>query len=793
MSYMKKRHRIAVRTLVDYALRSGDLDMRFAAPGRPQEGIRAHQRVQRQRPEGYRAEVAVSTEIETAGLTLVIGGRIDGVLETETGILVEEIKSTTRDLTHFKERPDLCHWGQAKVYAFLLAEENTLDEISVQLTYVHLDSGETLELVESFSYGLLKAFFQDLVERYLHWASMLSDWRRLRDESLTGLDFPFKGYRPGQRHMAVAVYRTLRDGRQALVQASTGIGKTMAALFPALKTIGEGHIERIFFLTARNTGKQAGLSALDLLEKKGGRIKRVCLTAKEQICFSPEGSCTPDACEYARGHFDRLAGALHAAFALDNLEREAIEAMARDHRVCPFEFSLELALWADCILCDYNYAFDPRVYLRRFFDEESGAYAFLVDEAHNLVDRSREMFSARLCKADFLELRRAVKDRLPSVHGAAGKLAAWMRKAAKRPLGADGFGADPTPPEGIAQLLHGFAKSAERWLAKNEPAPFRELLLERYFEINGFLRVLDGFDDSYVTCYQAKGRDVTLKLFCMDPSRQLKAALARALATVFFSATLTPADYFETVLGCEDQPLKCSIPSPFPAERLKVLVADRVSTAYSKRAQGAGQIARLILSFVCSKKGNYLCFFPSYEYMAMAVEQFEPMAGELPIIVQERKMDEDQRRRFLERFRARGDRPLVGFAVMGGIFGEGIDLVGERLSGAVIVSVGLPGICPQRDLIRAYFDKWGRGFDYAYRFPGITRVLQAAGRVIRSEHDHGAILLVDSRFGRRDYSALLPSHWDMQRIGSIRQLEECLRHFWPADGCRSIEARTTEK
>lgn len=778
---MKERQRIAVRTLVDYALRSGDLDRRFASPGRPLEGIRAHQRVQKQRPDGYQAEVTVSIEVETADLILVIGGRIDGVLETQEGVLVEEIKSTTRDLEYFKNRLDPCHWGQAKVYAFLLAAEKGFNDISIQLTYVHLDTNETLELVETFHRENLEAFFQDLVTRYLKWATTLNDWRRIRDESLKTLSFPFAGYRPGQRAMAVAVYRTIRDGRQALIQAPTGIGKTMAALFPAVKTISEGLVDRFFFLTARNTGKQAAVYALNLLEEKGARLKRVCLTAKEQICFSPEASCNPDACEYARGHFGRLTEAMHAAFAFDNLDRETLETTARNHRVCPFEFSLELAMWADCIICDYNYAFDPRVYLRRFFDEENGAYAFLVDEAHNLVDRSREMFSAQLCKADFLELRRAVKDHLPTIYRAAGKINTWMRAAAKQFPEADGFGSDPQPPQGIAPLLHAFAKSAERWLAKNQPAPYRDLLLERYFEVNSFLRVFDGFDESYVTCYQLNGRDLQLNLFCLDPAGQLKVALRRSLATIFFSATLTPVNYFENIIGCDDTTLKRSIPSPFPAERLKVLVANRVSTAYSQRIQSIGHIARLILTFVASKKGNYLCFFPSYEYMAMAVENFEPLSKDFSIIVQTRGMDDTQRCRFLERFSVQDKGTLVGFAVMGGIFSEGIDLVGDRLSGAVIVSVGLPGICPQRNLIRDYFDKRGCGFDYAYRFPGITRVLQAAGRVIRSERDRGAIFLIDSRFCRNDYLALLPTYWTVQRVSSARQLEANLDQFWSAD------------
>ncbi len=778
---MKERHQIAVRPLVEYVLRSGDLDMRFTAPGRPLEGIRAHQRIQRQRPDGYRAEVPVSIEFETADMVLAIGGRIDGVLETDTGTIVEEIKSTTRDLDRLESKPDPCHWGQAKVYAYLLANERNLDALTVQLTYVHLDTGDVREIVEPWRRNELNTFFQDLIRRYLKWATTLSHWRHLRDQTLVAIDFPFSHYRPGQRTMAVTVYRAIRDGQQALVQASTGIGKTMAVLFPAVKTIGEGLTDRVFFLTARNTGKAPVIEAFNLLGENGCRLKRVSLTAKERICFSPEATCNADVCEYASGHFDRLTAAMEAAFKHDNLDRETIEATARTHRVCPFEFSLELCRWADCIVCDYNYAFDPRVYLRRFFDEENGAYAFLVDEAHNLVDRSREMFSAELRKIDFLELRRAVKPQLQTVYRAAGKINAWMHKAGKQALESGGFQADGHSPEGIEPLLHMFVRGAERWLAKNQPAPFRDLLLQRYFEANGFLRVLDGYDDHYVTCRQATGNDFRLKLYCMDPSSQLKVALRRCRATIFFSATMTPAHYFQHILGCEPSAVKLAIPSPFPHHHLKTFIADNVSTLYARRADSIDRVVEFIRVLVGSRKGNYLCFFPSYDYMAMAVERLETSTRNMSILVQERDMDDGGRSRFLDRFSVHNQATLVGFAVMGGIFGEGIDLVGDRLSGAVIVSVGLPAVCPERDLIRNHFDQQGKGFDFAYRFPGINRVLQAAGRVIRSDQDRGVVLLVDQRFCRGDYHGLLPSHWTIQRIRSSRQLKTSLDQFWSSD------------
>jgi len=775
---LKERHQIAVRTLVDVVLRAGDLDMRFAASGRPLEGIRVHQKIQRQRPEGYRAEVPVSMEVETSDLILVVAGRIDGVLETDEGIIVEEIKSTTKDLKIVETFTDPCHWGQAKAYAYLLARTQHLKAVTVRLTYCQLDTGDILELVEELTHDQLDSFFQELIDSYLKWATTLVRWRHLRNAAILSVNFPFMHYRTGQRTMAVAVYRTIRDGGQALIQASTGIGKTMAVLFAAVKTLGEGHTDRVFFLTARNTGKTAATQALNILQEKGLRLKRVSLTAKEQICFCPDATCNPDVCEYANGHFDRLPEALDDAFLRDNLDRSAIEAVARSHRVCPFELSLELSRWADCIIGDYNYAFDPRVYLKRFFDEENGAYAFLVDEAHNLVDRSRDMFSAKLRKSEFLELRRAVKAHLPAVYRAAGKINTWMLDARKKIQEDGGFQSDANLPDGLEPLLRVFLRVSERWLAKNQSTPYREIVMDRYFEICGFLRVWDQFDDSYVTCRQVTGKDLQVKLFCLDPSSHLKLALRRSRSVIFFSATMTPARYFQDILGCEATASVLAIPSPFPSTHLKVFIANDISTYYAQREQSVDRIVALVRSFIHPKKGNYLCFFPSYEYLSMVVDRFKESEDGVQILAQVREMDDAGRALFLDRFSAHNYQTLVGFAVMGGIFGEGIDLVGDRLSGAVIVGVGLPAICPERDLIRSYFNRRGAGFDFAYRFPGINRVLQAAGRVIRTNQDRGALLLVDERFCRSAYQELLPDQWAMAMVRSKRQLEERLKQFW---------------
>jgi DNA excision repair protein ERCC-2 len=465
-------------------------------------------------------------------------------------------------------------------------------------------------------------------------------------------------------------------------------------------------------------------------------------------------------------------------FELDAWTREAVTAAARHWRVCPFEFSLDLALWADLIVCDYNYAFDPKAYLRRFFMEDGGDYTFLVDEAHNLVDRSREMFSAEIRKQPFLDLRRSIKKELPAVFRLLGRINTWMLSARKRCTEAGGPLAERSAPEEIYPQLRDFLAKAEHWLEKNVRTGFREEMIERYFEASGFLRVAERFDETYAACSEVLPQDFRLKLYCIDPSRQFGEALLRCRAAVFFSATLTPMDYFTTMLGCEHAG-SMVLASPFPPDNLKVLVANRISTLFRHRDHTKADVARILEVFVSQKRGNYLLFFPSYDYLRMVLEQVRWARPATESVVQEPGMSERQRDAFLARFEVENPATLVGFAVMGGIFGEGIDLVGTRLSGAAVVGVGLPAICLERELIKHYFaDRLEEGFEYAYVYPGINRVLQAAGRVIRSETDRGALLLIDPRYATPAYRALLPESWRTLFIRDPARIVEDLQEFW---------------
>jgi DNA excision repair protein ERCC-2 len=774
---MKPLVRIAVRALVEHVLRSGDLVHAFMGPNRALEAIRIHQRIQNSRPTGYRAEVPVAARIETDALTLEVSGRIDGLFEGPDGTAIEEIKTTLRSPAEeaADERP--LHWGQVRTYAAIWARQHDLAQVEVRLTLVHAASGEVQTLARDCPRQELDAFFDGLVARYLAWAEEVSGWQALRDGSLRNLAFPYGRFREGQRSMSVAVYRTLRRGGQLLVQAPTGIGKTMAALFPAVKALPEAGGGRLFYLTARTTGKGVAEAALAELRRAGARLKALTLTAKERLCPCPEAACSAEECPYARGYHDRVGEALRALFRHEALTRQVVSEAALAHRVCPFELSLELSCWMDVVIGDYNYAFDPQVFLRRHFAEEGAVHSLLVDEAHNLVDRAREMFSARLARAPLMALRRALKSEQPALWRSLGDITGVLLRWRRRCEAQEGLHAQTQPPEEIGAPLRRFQKKAELWLAQNRPAPYRADLLERYFEAGAFLRVLEGYDSAYATLGQASGADLALKLFCLDPAFQMRQALQRCRAAVLFSATLTPLPYFRAILGCDADAGSLALPSPFPPGNLGLFLSPAVSTLFRHRERTAGRLAEELLCLVRQRKGNYLLYFPSYAYLERVHRLFSRQAPEIETLVQVSEMGEAAREAFVGRFAADNAATLVGFAVMGGVFGEGIDLVGERLCGAAIVGVGLPAVCLERDLIREHFGG-AYGFACAYLYPGINRVLQAAGRVIRSECDRGVVLLIDGRFGLRRYRALLPGPWAPRRVTSPAMLAGALRRFW---------------
>ncbi|MGD9365592.1 MAG: ATP-dependent DNA helicase [Desulfobacteraceae bacterium] len=778
-SSSKPTYTIAVRALVEHVLRSGDLRYDFVGSVRAVEGIRAHQHIQSQRPPDYQAEVPVAHVVDTQAFELCVTGRIDGLLIQNSGVVVEEIKTTRRSLDELEENPNAVHWGQAKCYAYIWASQHHQGEVTIRLTYVNPDSGRVREIERLFDFGALTVFFKELLARYTAWMASLVEWEQIRDRSIADFGFPFENYRPGQREMAVAVYRNIRVGGHLLLQAATGIGKTMGALFPAVKALGEALADKVVFLTARTTGRLAAEAALQTMRSHGLKLKSISLTAKDKICFHDESVCAPEECDYAKGHFDRINDALSDALQEDALTREAIEAVALHYQVCPFEFSLELISWCDCVICDYNYAFAPGVMLHRLFGEEGGDHAVLVDEAHNLVDRSREMFSAQLGKQDLLVLRRRIKDDLPGLYRCLGRINAWLAAMRRKCRDAGNVLVENILPEALMERLKDFLWQAEKWLVLRVQKDYREALLERFFEVARFVKIAEGFDAAYAVIYKCVGDELTVRQYCVDPADLLDAAWKRCQSAVLFSATLSPAGYFKSILCCREDAVALNLPSPFPPANLGVFVADRITTLYRERENSCGEIAQVIVELIGQRTGHYMVFFPSYEYLRMVHAEFLHARPHVDVIVQAPEMAENQRIAFLDRFNEHVSQTLVGFAVMGGIFGEGIDLQGEQLAGAVIVGVGLPGVCIERDLIKGHFDrKNGNGFEFAYQYPGVNRVLQAAGRVIRSETDRGVILLVDRRYRENRYRNLLPPTWELSRINEVNVLNEKVRSFW---------------
>ncbi|MBD0382122.1 ATP-dependent DNA helicase [Paenibacillus sedimenti] len=758
---------ISVRSLVEYVHRSGSIDAGFRTSTTLTEGTKAHQKVQKQYSEQDQREVYVSAEVTHQELVFVIDGRCDGLLlDEDMGVVtVDEIKSTSSDIELITEDSYPVHWAQAKCYAYMVAKDKGLDRMRVQLTYMQVETEETKRFAEEVSYEELERFVFDVVERFYPYAHARKEHERRRNESIKELPFPFEAYREGQRKLAGAVYKTIADGHKLFAKAPTGIGKTMSTLYPSVKAIGEGLLQRIFYLTAKTITRTAAEEAYAILGAKGLHLHTVTITAKEKVCFKEEVRCSREHCEFADGYYDRINEAVLDLLRHETaMTRPVIESYARKHRVCPFEFSLDVAYAADAVICDYNYVFDPRVSLKRLFEEQKRQTALLVDEAHNLVDRAREMYSSALNKSDYLALQREFKGVHAQLHDAAKAVNQHLITVRKR-IGEREMETWQELPETLIALLESFISQAERELVATRLGTPSPLLLDTYFSAQNFVRIAKLYDERYVTFTACEKSEVTVKLFCLDPSHLLQQMGKGYRAHVFFSATLSPLSYFMDALGAGENDYSVSVPSPFSKEQLDVRIQP-LSTRYQDRERSREPIARTLYELMATRPGNYLVFFPSYAYMSSVYEAFTDMVvgnpdmSRLRLLVQQAQMSEEEREQYLAQFEADREDTLVGFAVMGGIFSEGIDLVGDRLTGVAVVGVGLPQLGPERNIIKAYMDRIGKnGYEYAYVFPGMNKVQQAGGRLIRSESDRGVLLLIDDRYLQPLYQRLLPEEW----------------------------------
>lgn len=872
----KEEIRISVRNFVEFLLRTGDIDNRIqsAPENAMQEGSRIHRMIQKRMGAEYRSEVSLRYTHPTEQYILVVEGRADGIVHTDKEVFIDEIKGTYRDVYRMKQ-PVPVHVAQAKCYAYIYSLQQELSEIRVRMTYCNMETEDIRHFYEDYTFIELEEWFQGLVTEYRKWSDEAWQWKSIRQEALGSLEFPFP-YRDGQRELVSYVYQTIYHGRKLFVEAPTGVGKTISTVFPSLKAMGKGMGDKLFYLTAKTITRTVAEDTFALLREKGLRFKSVILTAKEKICFCEQTECNPEHCPYAKGHYDRINGALYDLLIHEeSYTREKIEEYAMKHQVCPFEFCLDMTLFADGVICDYNYLFDPHVYLKRFFgDGNSGKYLFLIDEAHNLLDRGREMYSATLIKEDFLALKQEIKQTVMSEiaensgkSGIKGQMTLELTNASnkmpwdmdeselagnllqlkkrqkeilesaedspKRKLHGgksifvkDGYGErliyhlDKCNKELLAmkrecenycivEEIDDFVNALQRlyavfgdYLEEQEEIklPIRESLLEFYFAVSHFLMIYERLDNHYIKYTQLDEEgNFFLKLFCVNPAENLKECMQRGKSSVLFSATFLPIQYYKSLLGGEEQDYEVYAKSVFHPEKRSLLIAGDVTSKYTRRSdEEYFNIARYIDEIVKCRQGNYMVFCPSYSFLQRIYELYMQYFGDdtKECMIQQDYMSEEDREDFLARFRGNEacdlqaeidmdiefdteSTTLIGFCVLGGIFSEGIDLKNDSLIGAIIVGTGLPQVCYERELLKNYFDERGEnGFDYSYRYPGMNKVLQAAGRVIRTAEDIGIVALLDERFLQYSYRRMFPREWEHFERVSVNTIADRVERFW---------------
>jgi len=810
MNSEKEKLRISVRNLVEFILRGGDIDNRhtMSSENAMLEGGRIHRMIQKRMGSEYQAEVSMKYVCSGEMYDLVVEGRADGVIDYGHSVLIDEIKGTYRELSHMKEASAV-HLAQAKCYAYMYAQGTMADSFTVRMTYCNLDTEEIRYFTEVFDRDTLKIWFEKLIAEYRKWADYRFEWKGIRRDSIRSAQFPFS-YREGQKELVSYVYQTIYHKRKLFLQAPTGVGKTISTVFPAIKAMEKGMGDQLFYLTAKTITRTVAENAIQILRDRGLRFKSVVLTAKEKICFLEKPECNPEKCMYAKGHYDRVNEAMYDLLLHEeSFSRENIENYARKHMVCPFELCLDMSLFADAIIGDYNYLFDPHVYLKRFFAEGvSGNYLFLVDEAHNLLERGREMYSAVLIKEVFMDLKKTLEIGMEKTvlwgKGYASRMEKQLEKCNKEFLALKRECADcqiVDSVDGLVQALMRLHGTIGEYLeeSKDSELAIKEQILDMYFNVSHFLDIYERVDEKYVKYTQfLQDGSFMVKLFCVDPSTNLKECLDRGRSSVLFSATFLPIQYYKSLLGGEEKDYEVYAKSVFDPNRRELLIAEDVTSKYTRRSdEEFYSIAKYIFEIVKNKHGNYMVFCPSHQFLQQIYEIFRESFAteEMECLVQSEYMTEADREYFLSRFEGNEacdlesnilmdiemeeDMYLIGFCVLGGIFSEGIDLKEDSLIGAVIVGTGLPQICYEREILRNYFGERGEnGFDYAYRFPGMNKVLQAAGRVIRTTTDVGIVALLDERFLQNSYRGLFPREWENYKKINHNTISKQIERFW---------------
>ena len=751
----------SVRGIIEYVLKTGSIDDRYMGSSRALEGTMAHQKLQSSNEKiysNYQKEVKLQEAFEIDNVTLIVDGRADGIIIEDNDVYIEEIKSTMKSLILIDEDYNELHWAQAKFYAYIYSIQNEIEIINIRLSYFNIETEEVKSFNKSFHRKDLEKFVLSIIDEYKKWVILKSNLLGERNESIKKLKFPFSTYRKGQKELAVTCFNTIKEKAVLFAQAPTGIGKTISTMFPAVKSLGEDRGERVVYLTAKTITRTVAEEAVNRLKDNGLICRNITLTAKEKICFKDKSSCNPENCEYALNYYDKVNDVIFEMLKEENnFTREKIEEYARKEKLCPFELALDLSLWCDLIICDYNYAFDPRARLKRFFEEDVNKNILLVDEGHNLVDRARNMFSAGIYKEKILKASKLVKGKAPNLYKALNSINKYLievRKEVQESEGTSIYKKDEY--KDLYKLLRIFLKECDEYLIKATNTQGYDEIKDLYFEIRAFISISELYSKEYVTLVEINKNDVKVKLFCVNPSKNLSKIVQGSYSTIIFSATLTPINYYIDLLGGDDKSYRMKLPSPFKKENLKIY-GYPLNMRFKQRENNIDNVCNLIHRFKNEEVGNYMVFLPSYLYLNQIYSRYIELFGEDNTICQGEVLTESEREEFLNNFKE--DTNILAFCVIGGVFSEGIDLPGRRLIGSIIVGVGFPKISNEGDIIRSYYED--KGFDYAYIYPGINKVMQAAGRVIRTETDKGRILLIDDRYYTLKYRSLLPKEWEL--------------------------------
>ena len=776
---------INVHELVGKLFTGGDLIFNSQGIDRAREGTRLHKLWQDSRTENYLSEVSLDHTFCVENHHIRLRGRMDGLYPDREIVTIEEIKSTTNNPQSCIIDPPNNHICQVIVYAYLYSVDRDLSDdklLCLNLIYLATEGTDFGCYEKVVSVASLKEQFDIIINKFLHWHIQIENWKKLRNTSAQSLEFPYANYRSGQRKLAVKTYQTIKQKKRLIAAAPTGIGKTVSTLFPSIKAIGEGLIERIFYLTARNTVQAIGEQSLRLMVNHGLNIRSVTIVAREKTCLDMEGDCRSNQCIRCKGYFDRLPQAMQEILENKVIDQEKIKEIADKHSLCPFEFSLDASLVADVIFCDYNYAFHPRARLQRHFVDNIKEHVLLMDEGHHLVERARDMFSANLSAANLRRLSRKIRNEQSELATAIIRISQWIERQVRINMRASNTesSSTSTAPVELEPLLQSVEENIQQIAQIQGWEKLDAEVKQLSFDILWFQQTLREFDEDYLCLLEQISDNTTVQLFCMDPSTRIEQTLLNANASILFSATLRPLNYFLELLDWPQNSYKLDLESPFPPENLNFLIDGSLSLRYRDRHKNSSEVMSRIVSFIENCPGNIMIFSPSHEYQKSLVHGIQRHCPNRDYIIQEQEMSQKDRHGFLEKFQeSKQQSNIVGFAVLGGLFSEGIDLIGDQLKGAVIIGVGAPPPNIRQKELQEYFQRqFKQGFEFGFRLPGFQRVLQAVGRVIRSTSDKGSVLLIDQRYLLTDYKKLFPSHWRPKLVNNVEAIEKQLKQFW---------------